>query len=179
MISHALRRLCFVAFCCVFTLSAESTWAAAKPSRVDQDAVARKFDLLPLRFEPNRGQSSSDAKFLASGQGFSALFKENEADLLLAHQSGTDGLLRVTLPNCRNALISAESRLPGTVNYLNGNEPRNWHTGLPTFERLRYAGVYAGIDLIYYGSQGHLEFDFEISPGLTLASRPPADFSLL
>jgi hypothetical protein len=140
--------------------------ATPPPSAADQSTVARNLDALPLKFEPNQGQSSSDAKFLAEGRGFSALFKENEADLLLADRTRTSDLLQITLPNASpNASISAESRLPGTVNYFNGNDPKKWQTGLPTFERLRYAGVYAGTDLIYYGSQGRLEFDFQLTPG--------------
>ena len=164
--SRVSRQLFCLAFCCIFTMSAALTLAACKPSEIDRNTVARNFNLLPLRFEPNQGQSSSGAGFLAQGRGFSALFKENEADLLLAHRTGTDDLLRVTLARAsQNASISAESRLPGTVNYFDGSEPKNWHTGLPTFERLRYASIYPGIDLIYYGSQGRLEFDFELSPG--------------
>lgn len=166
MISRVLRGPCYLLFCCILTMFAQSTLGASKPSGSDRNIVAKKFDLLPLRFEPNQGQSSSDAKFFAWGRGFSASFKENEADLVLDHRTGTCDLLRVSLPNARqNASISAESRLPGTVNYFNGNEPKNWHAGLPTFGRLRYVGVYAGIDLTYYGSQGRLEFDFEVSPG--------------
>ena len=140
--------------------------AVSQPSAAQKRNIARSLHLLPLRFEPNDGQSTSDAKFLAQGRGFSALFKESETDILLAHRLGADDLLRVTLPNAsRTAAISAESRLPGTVNYFQGNQPQNWHTGLPTFERLRYAGVYAGIDMIYYGNQGRMEFDFQVSPG--------------
>lgn len=124
------------------------------------------MDVLPVTFEPNQGQSGSDARFLARGRGFSALFKQNEADLLFAHPPGTPDLIRVTLPNASSSIsLAAENRLPGTVNYFNGDTPRNWHTGLPTFERLRYTGIYPGIDLIYYGSQGRLEFDFDLFPG--------------
>lgn len=163
--SFQSRVLFCVALWCIFTMSAALVFAASGQSLADRKTVARNFDLLPLSFQPNQGQSSSDAKFLAQGRGFSALFKGTEADFLLAHSTGTSGLLRVTLPNSsRDVSISAESRLPGTVNYFNGNDPEKWHTGLPTFGRLRYANVYPGINLIYYGKQGTLEFDFQLSP---------------
>jgi hypothetical protein len=68
------------------------------------------------------------------------------------------------------ASIAAENRLPGVVNYFNGPDSKNWHTGLATFERLRYKNVYPGIDLIYYGNQGQLEFDFELAPGADFKS---------
>ena len=63
------------------------------------------------------------------------------------------------------AEVSGDKRLPGTVNYFVGNDREKWHTGLPTFESLRYRSVYPGTDLIYYGNNGHLEFDFQLSPG--------------
>lgn len=138
-----------------------------KPSGAEQKAIKRNIDLLPLRFEPNEGQSSSDAQFLAQGRGFSALFKENEADFLFAgHAARKSGHLRLTLVNAsRNVAVSGEKRLPGTVNYFIGNDRENWHTGLPTFQCLRYTSVYPGTDLVYYGNNGNLEFDFRLFPG--------------
>jgi hypothetical protein len=162
--SLAANSLCCVVLSGFGAASVASASSASIPS--GSDATARHFDLLPLTFEPNEGQTISDAKFVAEGRGLSALFKENEADLLLVARPGGADVLRVMLPNAsRNASISPETRLPGTVNYFDGNDPKKWHTGLPTFDRLRYAGVYPGTDLIYYGSQGRLEFDFELSPG--------------
>jgi hypothetical protein len=137
-----------------------------RPSEATRKAIERNFDLLPLRFEPNQGQSSSDAKFLAQGRGFSALFKETEASFLFGGHTAMSGLLRMTLLNAsRNAAITGEKRLPGTVSYFTGKDREKWHTGLPTFECLRYTGIYPGTDLIYYGNQGNLEFDFQLSPG--------------
>jgi hypothetical protein len=110
-----------------------------KSSGAEQKIIERNFALLPLRFEPNRGQSSSDAEFLAQGRGFSALFRENGADFLFAGHPASSGPLSVTLLNAsRNAAISGEKRLPGTVNYFIGNNREKWQAGLPTFERLRY-----------------------------------------
>ena len=158
-----------VALWCMFVISGVSAHLASQPSdkppAAKQD-IKRKFDLLPLRFEPNQGQASTDAEFLAQGRGFSALFKQNETDFLFAGHSATGSPLRVTLLNAsRNAAVSGEKRLPGTVNYFMGNDRRKWHTGLPTFESIRYAGVYPGTDLIFYGNNGSLEFDFQLSPG--------------
>lgn len=55
--------------------------------------------------------------------------------------------------------------LPGTANYILGNDPAKWHTGVPTYARVRYAGVYPGVDLVYYGNQRQLEYDFVVAPG--------------
>jgi hypothetical protein len=51
------------------------------------------------------------------------------------------------------------------VNYFLGSDPSGWHTNVPTFGRVRYAGVYAGIDVSYYATQGQLEYDFTVAPG--------------
>jgi hypothetical protein len=55
--------------------------------------------------------------------------------------------------------------LPGMTNYFVGNDPSKWHTGVPTYARVRYAGIYPGIDLVYYGNQRRLEYDFVVAPG--------------
>jgi hypothetical protein len=63
------------------------------------------------------------------------------------------------------ARITGENVLPGRVNYLIGNNPARWHTEVPTYRRVRLANVYPGVDLLYYGNQGRLEYDFVIAPG--------------
>ena len=53
---------------------------------------------------------------------------------------------------------------PGVKNYFIGNDPKNWHTNIPAFARVRYSDVYPGIDVIYHGSR-QLEFDVVVNPG--------------
>ncbi len=50
------------------------------------------------------------------------------------------------------------------VNYFLGNDPNQWHTNVPTFAKAQYDDVYPGIDLVYYGNGGQLEYDFVVSP---------------
>ena len=57
------------------------------------------------------------------------------------------------------------SALPGRTNYFIGNDPKQWHTSIPQFAGVHYQSVYPGIDLVFYGSQGHLEYDFKVAPG--------------
>ena len=59
----------------------------------------------------------------------------------------------------------AQQPLPGVVNYLMGRDPAAWHTNMPTFGRVGYAGVYPGIDVAYHGDQGQMEYDFTVGPG--------------
>src|SRR5262249_12372281 len=58
-----------------------------------------------------------------------------------------------------------EDALPGKINYLIGNDPANWRTNLSTYRKVRYREVYPGIDLVFYGNQRQLEFDFAVAPG--------------
>jgi hypothetical protein len=53
----------------------------------------------------------------------------------------------------------------GTVSYLIGNDPKNWHTGIQTFGKVNFAQVYPGVDLVFYGNQRQLEYDFVVAPG--------------
>ena len=61
--------------------------------------------------------------------------------------------------------VAGEDPLPGTSNYLTGNDPSQWHTNVPNFARVQLQGVYPGVDLIYYGNQRQLEYDFTVAPG--------------
>jgi hypothetical protein len=59
---------------------------------------------------------------------------------------------------------AGQDPLPGTTNYILGNDPSKWHTAIPTYSRVRYNGVYRGVDLVYYGNQSQLEYDFIVAP---------------
>ena len=78
----------------------------------------------------------------------------------------TDSVWRMKLlgANIRAEVKGAEE-LPGKVNYFIGNDPAKWHTGIPTYAKVRYRGIYPGIDLVYYGNQRQLEYDFVVAPG--------------
>lgn len=61
--------------------------------------------------------------------------------------------------------VSGADELPGKVNYFLGNDPKKWHTNIPTFSKAKYQDIYPGVDLVYYGNQQQLEYDFIVSPG--------------
>jgi hypothetical protein len=66
-----------------------------------------------------------------------------------------------------NAAAPAEGLDPLTIraNYFQGSDPSQWHTNVLTFGRVQYAGVYSGVDVSYYATQGQLEYDFTVAPG--------------
>jgi len=55
--------------------------------------------------------------------------------------------------------------LPGKVNYFIGNRPSAWRRNVPTYAKVKLADVYPGIDCVYYGKQGQLEYDFIVGAG--------------
>src|SRR5579871_1158682 len=125
---------------------------------------------LPMIFEPNLGQADAQTKFVAHAAGYGLSFDGSGAVLSLRAPS-TDGQAR--LKSVHMKLVGANSSidvagvnaLPGKSNYLVGNDPQKWHRGIPQFAGVRYRSVYPGIDLVFYGHQGQLEYDFRVAPG--------------
>ncbi|MGA8503521.1 MAG: SBBP repeat-containing protein [Candidatus Sulfotelmatobacter sp.] len=138
---------------------------------------------LPLIFEPNQGQADPQVKFLAHGAGYS-LFLDSDTALLAVQTAPSSSssakhneqFVRMKLvgANPAAALAGADA-LPGKSNYMIGNDPQKWHSGIPQFAGVHYAGVYPGIDLVFYGNQGHLEYDFRVAPGAN-ASQAELEF---
>jgi hypothetical protein len=60
--------------------------------------------------------------------------------------------------------LSGEELQPGRVTHVRGRNPADWRRDVPTYSRVRAAGLYPGVDLVYYGSQDKLEYDFQVAP---------------
>jgi hypothetical protein len=75
-------------------------------------------------------------------------------------------VVRMTLQGAKpNPQAVGLERLTGKVNYLRGNDPEKWRTNVPTYAKVKYDAVYPGIDLVYYGHERQLEYDFIVAPG--------------
>lgn len=123
---------------------------------------------LPLAFEPNVGQADPSAGFVSHGAGYTLALSPTRAVLGLRGTAKTDDptVLAVQLVGANaNAPAAALDRLAGVSNYFFGNDPNRWHTGVPNFGRVSYQNVYPGVDLVYYGNGGRLEYDFVVAPG--------------
>lgn len=62
--------------------------------------------------------------------------------------------------------VVGQDELLGKSNYLIGNDPQQWRTEIAYYGKVIYEGVYSGVDLVYYGNQGQLEYDFVLRAGL-------------
>ena len=127
--------------------------------------TARVYGNVPLAFEPNEGQAETGVKFLARGPGYSLSLAEDQA-LLALHSASGPHLLGVKLVGANTAAkLTGEEKLPGKSNYFIGNDPLKWRTNVPNYARVRYQHVYPGVDVVYYGNQQQLEYDFVVAPG--------------
>jgi len=127
------------------------------------------FGKVPLSFEANRGQTDARVDYLARGKGYTLFLTRGQAVLRLQTDAGPaarPAVLRMKLLGAsRTAPAAALDQLPGVANYFQGHDPSQWHTGIPTYRKVKYTGVYPGVDLVYYGNQGRLEHDFIVAPG--------------
>src|SRR5258708_1708030 len=88
-----------------------------------------------------------------------------EAVLRLRSPRGGDSVVRLAWAGGnRHSRVMGEGLQATTSNYLLGNDPRQWHAGVPNYARVRYEGIYPGVDLVYRGSQQRLEYDLVVAP---------------
>ncbi len=120
---------------------------------------------LPVRFEPNRGQAPASASFVARGPGYALWLNASGAEL----RSGNEVVRLLLVGSGSNAAGTGEEPLAARSNYFRGSK-REWKTGIENFARVRYASVYSGIDIVYYGAGAALEYDFVLKPGASAAA---------
>jgi len=171
MLARGVVVVCLVS---VLVLGASVPTALSRPSHATQAAgaavsrslAARRFAGLPLSFEPNRGQVDRQVRFLARGSGYTLFLTERAAVLSLRGGSHQQTALRLQpVGAASHVSMVGQSRLPGTVSYFTGSDPHSWHANIPTFGRVVERGVYPGIDLVYYGHGGQLEYDWLLHTG--------------
>jgi Beta-propeller repeat len=142
-------------------------------------AVLENYVKAPLSFEPNGDQANSAVQFVSRGQGYTLLLESGAAVLNLSGRSKDEDLAGPrAMESFRMELAGASPKVqatgldpqPGIVNYFVGSDPAKWRTGIPTFGKVNFAGVYPDIDVVFYGNQRQLEYDFVVKPGGNPAS---------
>ncbi len=143
------------------------TFAAHLISFLPLHAATGRADLLanlPLRFEENRGQAAAPARYVARTPNYRLELASTENWLTLGSQSNAGVHANFVAPD-PGASIEALDPLPSTTNYFIGLKPQAWHPGIANFGKVRVNQIYRGIDLLFYGTTGTLEYDFVIHPG--------------
>src|SRR6266480_1280581 len=157
----------------ILTLLTFATGFALPFAAFAEARVSQSYGKLPLHFEANQGQTHQDVRFLARGSGYSLYLTAGEAVLVLTKPNpdatrarGTPVVVRMSLVGAApKPPVSGLDELPGKANYLIGKDPAKWRTNVPTYAKVHYRAVYPGIDLVYYGNQRQLEYDFMVAPG--------------
>ena len=125
-------------------------------------------------FEPNRGQACAEASFVARARDYDVLL--GALGPTVASRGDERRVVQMRFEHANpHAVLGGLDALPGHVSYLRGRDRARWQRGLPTFARVRQVGVYPGIDVIYRGRAGALEYDFVVAPGAdpsAIALRP-------
>ena len=150
----------------------ETHFAAPSTDSSTKAKIAERFGELPLSFEINDGQTDEAVKFVSHGPGYDLFLTANEAVLSLRKPQAETArkvegsVLRLKLL-AANATPRVEGReqLPGKLNYFIGNDRNQWRRNISTYRKVYYTDVYPGIDIVYYGNQRELEYDFVVAPG--------------
>jgi hypothetical protein len=160
--------------------------ALDKAGSTARTSLAQGYGQESLAFEANQGQTDSSVRFLSRGVGYSLFFTTDEAVVVLRRpmvgargrtiespnpnptpdaQSYAVMRMRFAGANTAPRIVGSEQLL-GKMNYLIGNDPKQWRSNIPTYARVRYQEVYPGVSVVYYGTQGRLEYDLLIDPGV-------------
>jgi hypothetical protein len=154
-------------------------------STEQRQRIGESYAHLPLYFEKNEGQTAQAVRYLAHGSGYTLFLTADEGVMVLNDaKAGSPGsriavpvqgaapkrtrssVLRWHLAGANHkAEIAGEGLQPGRSNYLVGKDATHWRIGVEHYGQVRYRQVYPGIDLVYHGTQGHLECDFVVAPG--------------
>jgi hypothetical protein len=169
---------------------------SAKPSRLlasaqqkNESHLKTAYAQLPLSFELNKGQTDPEVKFLSRGNGRTLFLTPSEAVLVLqpprpegvqrrgVFKTQRDSLrpektshpavvrMRFVRANS-NPKLTAFDPQPGRSNYFIGSDPKKWRTNVLHYGRVKYEGLYPGVDLVLYGNNRQLEYDLVLAPGV-------------
>ena len=144
------------------------------------------FGSIPLYFTANRGQVDDRAFFYAKASRYTLWLTEaglvfdsfksqnpkvdaNKEPFLRPEnvklKTKRDVSRLVFLNAAKHPQIVAVDETPLKVNYFIGNDPKKWHTAVPTSKAVLYKNIYENIDLKVYGSESRIEYDWIVRPG--------------
>ena len=160
-------------------------------AKVEKKPIIYNFGNLPLYFIKNAGQIDNKVKFYEKAAGHSMFFTEDGIYITMTKYTGEEKSAKMALKrfidelkaknakseviklrplNARKGVeIVAEEEQSGRVNYFIGNDPKKWKTDIPTYKKVRYKGLYDGVDIVFYGNNNQLEYDIIARPGADIS----------
>jgi hypothetical protein len=145
--------------------------------------VIEDYGKLPLGFELNKGQLDPAVKFFARGPGYGIFLTQQglvmelrnehrqapdkaQPEHRLRKETSKPQVVTIKVPGSNlHPTVAGLEELPGKNNYFIGNDPKQWRTDVSNYAKVKYSDVYPGVDMIYYGNNGQLEYDFIVGPG--------------
>jgi hypothetical protein len=148
--------------------------AAVQPDAATKARIKEAYGQLPLSFEANVGQADPQVDFISRGSGYTLFLSPREAVLALPSTSPPDSSKKQESAVLRMKFVGSEAKprvvghekLPGKINYFIGKDRSQWRAGVSTYAKVGYENLYPGVDLVYYGNQRQLEYDFVVRPGI-------------
>jgi hypothetical protein len=164
-----------------FTSMSSSAALAERPMPIPRNAVAASraaspearahvrelYAGTPLRFERTVSRGGGHEEFIARGAGYAMALSPARVDVVLRNdpeqQAATFGMRLID--GSPRATAITRRLLPGVTNYVVGRDAHQWRTGVQGYSGVEYGDVYPGVNVVYYGNQQQLEYDFVIAPG--------------
>jgi hypothetical protein len=116
---------------------------------------------LPIFFISNSGQADPSIRYIAQAPELRAGFALDSA---VFQMQGAE--LRVRFAGANPSVtIHGLDAMAASVNFLIGDDPAAWRTGLPTYRGVTYRDLYKGIDMTYAAKDPRLKSEFLVAPG--------------
>jgi hypothetical protein len=139
--------------------------AVVPPQAPLQDA---DFGKVPLQFIPNEGQVEGPAAYYVQGRDKTIYFAaEGLTFVLSGPRKSTSGrwVVKLDFVDANPDAIPVSLEESGAViSYFKG-KPENWKAGLSASSKIVYRELWPGIDLLYYGTEDRMRYEFLVHPG--------------
>ena len=138
-------------------------------AKKNEKEIAEIYGKLPLTFEPNAGQTDENARFISRGHGYALFLRDTEAVFALQKKTSAKQI-KTAIVKMKIAGANSEPKSVGfdetesKTNYLLGEDSAKWQTNVANYRKVKFENVYSGVDLVYYGNQRQLEYDFLVAP---------------
>jgi hypothetical protein len=151
----------------LLTMSAAFRVAAATTAtdQATHAKIAAEYLKQPMTFELNEGQTDPRVKALSRGSRYGLFLTSNESVFVVSPGKDESVVRMRTLGSNPAAKVSGVNRLSSVSNYFVGKDQSKWRKNVANYGRVKYDSLYPGIDLIYYGNQQQLEYDYVVAPG--------------
>jgi hypothetical protein len=153
----------------------EASLNGTRPKPEDAGLLSR----LPISFEQNVGQADPKLLYLSRTPGAVVSLGAREMYVTVTGGTATPGAKRQDRKASPQSMtlrfgfsganveprLETTNNLPSKTNYYLGSDPSRWRTNIANYGGVRYRELYPGIDLLFHGGHGQLEYDFVVAPG--------------